>query len=144
MIIAVVDGQGGGIGKKIVEGLKEKLKDEMNGEEEKVEILALGTNSIATSSMIKAGANYGATGENPIIYNSNKVDIIVGPIAIILANGLRGEITSKMAEAISSSQARKILIPSNKCNVEVVASNQDSLSVQVEALIDRVTEIIRA
>ena len=144
MIIAVVDGQGGGIGRKVVEGLKEKLKDKTNATQDKIEILALGTNSIATSSMIKAGANYGATGENPIIYNSSKVDIIVGPIAIILANGLRGEITPKMAEAISSSLARKILIPSNKCNVEVVASKQDSLSVQVEALIDRVKEIIQS
>jgi len=135
MIIAVIDGQGGGIGKEIIERIKSRLG-------ERIEILALGTNSIATSSMLKAGASYGATGENPVVYNSTRVDLIVGPIAIILANGLRGEISPKMAEAIASSPARKILIPSNRCNVEVVASNYDSLSVQVETLVDRVEKLL--
>lgn len=136
MVIAVIDGQGGGIGKEIIE----KLKTKMNNN---IEILALGTNSIATSNMLRAGANHGATGENPVVFNANKVDVIVGPIAIILANGLFGEITPKMAEAISSSPAKKILIPSSKCNVEVVTTSYDSLSAQVEALVDKVEEIYK-
>ncbi len=136
MIIAVVDGQGGGIGRKIIEKLRIEIPDA-------IQILALGTNSIATSNMIKAGATNGVTGENPVIFNSPKVDIIVGPIAIILANGLMGEITPKMAEAISSSPAKKILIPLSKCNVEVVTSTYDSLSVQVETLVDRVKELLK-
>lgn len=136
MLIAVIDGQGGGMGVKIIE----KLREEFNT---RIEILAIGTNSIATSSMLKAGANFGATGENPAIFNSSKADIIVGPLAIVLANGLRGEITPKMAEAIASSEAKKLLIPSSRCNVEVVTSNYDSLSVQVETLVDRVKKIIQ-
>jgi len=135
MIVAVIDGQGGGIGRQIVEKLRTRAGD-------KIEILVLGTNSLATSAMLKAGASYGATGENPVIYNAPRVDIIAGPIAIILPNGLRGEISPKMAEAIVSSEAKKILIPSNKCNVEVVSSDNSSLSVQVETLVDRVIQLI--
>lgn len=131
MLIAVIDGQGGGMGKQIIEKLRATLGSG-------IEILALGTNSIATSSMLKAGADHGATGENPVIFNAPRVDLIVGPIAIILANGLMGEISPRMAEAISSSSAKKILIPSNKCNVEVVSSSYDSLSIQVETLVESV------
>lgn len=137
MLIAVIDGQGGGIGIKIIEKLKEEI---ITG----IEILAIGTNSIATSSMIKAGANYGATGENPVVFNSDRVDAIVGPLAIVLANGLRGEITPKMAEAISSSPAKKLLIPSSRCNVEVVTSSKDSFSVQVETLVDRIKKLVES
>lgn len=110
--IAIVDGQGGGIGRQ----LTERIKKAASG---KFEIIALGTNSLATSGMIKSGADVGATGENPIIVNSDKVDVIMGPMAIIIPDSIMGEITPKIAYAISSSPALKILIPLNKCNVQV-------------------------
>ena len=94
MRIAVIDGQGGGIGKVIVERLRKELPKNVN-------IIALGTNSASTILMLKAGAYEGATGENAIVFNSGKVDIIVGPIGIIVANTMMGELTPKMAVAIS-------------------------------------------
>lgn len=112
MRIAVIDGQGGGIGKAIVERFRQKLEDS-------VEIVALGTNSLATSLMLKAGADEGATGENAVIHNACKVDIILGPIGIICANSLLGELTPLMAKAIAESPAKKILIPVSRCNVTV-------------------------
>lgn len=110
--IAIVDGQGGGIGRQLIERIRKTASD-------KFELIALGTNSLATSGMIKSGADVGATGENPIVVNSNKVDIIMGPMAIIIPNSIMGEITPRIAYAISSSPALKILIPLNKCNVEI-------------------------
>ena len=112
MNILVIDGMGGGIGKSIIENIKSKLDN--------AEITAVGTNSIATSAMIKAGAHYGATGENAVIYNSAKADFIIGVTGIILANAMHGEISSRMAEAVSSSPAHKILLPIDKCNVTVL------------------------
>ena len=110
--ILVIDGMGGGFGKSIIEHIKDELSD--------VEITAVGTNSIATSAMLKAGANHGATGENAVIYNCAKADFIIGVIGIIFANSLHGEISAKMAEAVSSSPAHKILLPFDKCNVTVL------------------------
>lgn len=122
MIIAVVDGQGGGIGKALVE----KLKTQNNGSHE---IIALGTNSQATSIMLRAGANRGATGENAIIYNAPRADIIVGVVGIVAANSMMGELTPAMSNAIASSNAIKILIPIEKCNLQVVGTKQN-LSIQ--------------
>ncbi|MCF6096482.1 DUF3842 family protein [Thermovorax subterraneus] len=104
MIIAVVDGMGGGIGSQIVSLLRQDLPPE-------VKIYALGTNSVATLSMMKEKANKGATGENAILYNINKVDVIVGSLGIVIPNCMMGEITPKIAEAIASCRAKKILIP---------------------------------
>ncbi len=111
MNIMVVDGQGGKIGKAVVERLLALGC--------RCEITAIGTNTAATSAMLKAGANMGATGENPVVVNAALADIIVGPIGIIAANSLLGEITPKMALAVSSSGAKKVLIPMNKCNIAV-------------------------
>lgn len=113
MKIAVIDGQGGGIGKAVVARLRSEFGDT-------VEILALGTNSVATGNMLKNGANAGATGENAIRVNAGKVDLIIGPLAILMANALLGEITPVMAEAVSDSGARKIIVPLNLCNVHIV------------------------
>ncbi len=113
MRIAVIDGQGGGMGRTIVEKLKSKYADA-------IDIIALGTNALATATMLKAGADEGATGENAIVYNSSKADIIVGPIGIIAANSMLGELTPAMASAIAESPARKVLIPMNKCNIQVI------------------------
>lgn len=113
MKIAVIDGMGGGIGSQVVERLKSLNNSEIG-------IIALGTNSQATSNMLKSGAHEGATGENAIAWNCMKVDIIIGPLAIIAANSMMGEISPKMSEAIASSPARKLLLPVSKCNIDVV------------------------
>ncbi|HBF37046.1 MAG TPA: hypothetical protein DDW50_06965 [Firmicutes bacterium] len=118
MKIAVIDGQGGGIGKLIVE----KLRKELPGD---TEIIALGTNSLATSGMIKAGANEGATGENAIIYNACRVDTIIGPLGIIAANSMLGELTPLMARAIAESPARKVLLPLNRCNIKIAGMDKN-------------------
>lgn len=131
MKIAVVDGQGGGLGKIIVEKIKASIKDE-------VEIIALGTNSLATSNMLKAGAHGGATGENAVRVMSNKVDVIVGPIAIVLANAMMGEITPTMAEAVSDSMARKILLPLNRCNVYIAGTRDISVNEMVQYAIKEI------
>lgn len=112
MRILVIDGQGGGIGSGIIEQLRQ-------AQFPSVEILAVGTNVMATSAMLRGGADAAATGENAVIYNSGRADIIVGPIGIIMANAMMGEISPAMAAAISGSEARKILIPIAKC-VQVV------------------------
>jgi hypothetical protein len=112
MNILVIDGMGGGIGKAVIEHIKSNLND--------AEITAVGTNSIATSAMIKAGADYGATGENAVVFNCGKADFIIGVTGIIFANAMHGEISPKMAEAVSSSPAHKILLPIDKCNVTIL------------------------
>jgi hypothetical protein len=113
MKIAVIDSQGGGIGKTIVEKLRAELEETTN-------ILALGTNAYATAAMLKAGANEGASGENAIIVNAPKVDIIVGCIGILAAGSMLGEITPNIASAVSMSKANKVLIPFGKCMIHVV------------------------
>ncbi|MDA3846675.1 MAG: DUF3842 family protein [Vallitaleaceae bacterium] len=111
MKIGIVDGQGGGIGRTIVEKLRKSAVI--------TEVIALGTNSTATMSMLKAGASAGATGENAIVVNAKKMDIIVGPMAILVANAMMGEITPKIAEAIGDSRAIKLLIPVNRCGLMI-------------------------
>ena len=119
MKIVVIDGQGGNIGRRIVEEIKAKKIG--------CEILAIGTNSTATALMMKGGADVGATGENPVVLASRDADVIIGPIGIILADSMYGEITPRMAEAIGASKARKILIPINKC--VTVAGVDESMSI---------------
>ncbi len=101
-MIAVIDGKGGGIGKAICQRLSGI---------EGIELIALGTNSLATSAMLKAGAKDAATGENAICHIASKADIVVGPIAILVANSMMGEISEKMAEGIANSDAQKLLLP---------------------------------
>ncbi|AKX94508.1 hypothetical protein MTHERMOG20_11130 [Moorella thermoacetica] len=129
--IAVVDGQGGGIGKHITARLRQELPPE-------VEILALGTNAAATVAMIKAGANEGATGERAIIYNAPRVEAITGSLAIILADAMLGELTPAMAAAIAASPARKFLLPINRSGVEVIGVTPEPLPHLIEALVNRV------
>lgn len=111
-VIVVIDGQGGKIGKQLVERLLQEVDN--------VEVIAVGTNSIATSNMIKGGAEHAATGENPVIVASRNADIIIGPIGIVIADSLYGEITPAMAVAVGQSNAKKILIPMNKCDNLIV------------------------
>jgi len=112
MKIAVIDGQGGGIGKAIIEKLRIEFGNDL-------EILALGTNAMATAAMLKSGANQGASGENAIVVNAPKVDIIVGCIGILATDSMLGEITAKIAQAVATSEAKKILIPLGKCMIHV-------------------------
>lgn len=131
MRIAVIDGQGGGMGKAIVEKFRKEF-------ENKIEIVALGTNSSATSLMLRAGANEGATGENAIVYNAGKVDLILGPIGIICANSLLGELTPRMAEAIAESPAKKVLIPLNRCNIMVAGIENKPLPHYIDDAVETV------
>ncbi len=134
MKILVIDGQGGKMGKTIVENLKMELPE--------CKITAIGTNSIATSAMLKAGADMGATGENPVIYNCLDADIIIGSMGIIIANSYMGEITSAMSSAIGNSKAVKILIPVNRCNLYVAGVKELSFSEYTRLAILQVKEII--
>jgi hypothetical protein len=136
MRIAVVDGQGGGMGKFIIEKIRKEFK-------EQIEILALGTNALATSSMLKAGANEGATGENAIVYNSQEVDLIIGSLSIIMANAMLGELTPKMAEVITNSKARKLLIPIYRGNVDIIGMSADPLPHLVDSLIIQIRQYVR-
>jgi len=135
MRIAVIDGKGGGIGSQVVERLKSLKNNE-------IEIIALGTNSQATSNMLKAGANDGSTGENAIIWMSGKVDIIIGPLAIISANSMMGEISPKMAEAIASSNARKLLLPVSKCNIDIIGLDNLQFKTIFNELLETIKKIL--
>jgi hypothetical protein len=132
--IVIIDGQGGKMGKAIVEQLKESLPGH--------ELIAIGTNSIATSVMLKAGADFGATGENPVIVNCRDADIILGPIGIVIADSLIGEVTPSMAAAVGKSNAHKILIPVNRCNITVAGVKELSLNDYVQSAILQVKQII--
>ncbi|HWR89552.1 MAG TPA: DUF3842 family protein [Dissulfurispiraceae bacterium] len=133
--IAVIDGQGGGIGSLIIKRVREECG-------ETVEIIALGTNSTATFAMMKARANKGATGENAIVWNAGKADVILGPLSIVLSNSMYGELTSAMAEAIASSPAKKILLPLNQEGVEVIGVVKEPLLHIIDHLIERLKEVI--
>lgn len=128
MRIAVIDGQGGGMGKIIIEKIRKEFRED-------ADILALGTNALATSAMLKAGANEGATGENAIVYNSQDVDLIVGSLSIIMANAMLGELTPKMAEVITNSKARKMLIPIYRGNVDIIGLQTEPLPHLVDSLV---------
>ena len=127
--ICVIDGQGGGIGSAVIK----KLKDLFG---ETVEIIALGTNAIATAQMLKARANRGASGENAIVQTTKKVNIIIGTVSIILAHSMMGEVTPKIAEAVAGSPAKKLLIPLTQENVEIVGLPSTPLPHLIDALIE--------
>ncbi len=134
MRIAVVDGQGGGIGKLIVENLRRELGHSCR-------IIGLGTNAVAASLMLKAGANEGASGENAVIFCASRVDMIVGSVAIIVAHAFLGELTPAMAEAIALSEAVKVLLPLNRQKIEICSVTDESLPMQVSQLVERVKQI---
>ena len=135
MKIAVVDGQGGGIGGAVIKRLREVFG-------ETLQILALGTNSIATAQMMKARANKGATGENAIVQTAPKADVIVGPIGIVLAQSMMGEVTPAMAEAVADSPALKLLLPLSQENVEIMGYLPEPLPHLIEKLILRLKEYL--
>jgi alanine dehydrogenase len=126
--ICVIDGQGGGIGSAIIKRIKEVLG-------ESVEIIALGTNAIATTQMLKAKANRGASGENAIVQTVKQADMIIGTVAIVLANAMMGEVTPTMAAAVASSQAPKLLLPLTQENVVIVGASTNPLPHLVDELV---------
>ncbi len=128
--ICVVDGQGGGIGAAIIKRLKERFG-------EKIEVLALGTNAIATSQMLKAKANKGASGSNAIVQTVKKADFIIGPIGIIMSHAMMGELTPLMAEAICLARAKKILLPLTQENLELVGTDSLPLPQLIDELLDK-------
>lgn len=129
MNIVIIDGQGGQLGVQLIQKIKSNQIDAI--------ITAIGTNAIATSSMLKAGANVGATGENPVIVACRKADVIIGPIGIVIADSLHGEITPKMALAVGQSDAVRILLPMNKCDNIVAGTSSLSTSTIIEDAINQ-------
>ena len=135
MTLAVVDGLGGGIGSLVIKRLRDLLGSE-------IEVVALGTNAVATSAMMKAGANRGASGENAIALVVQDVDLILGSIAIVVANSMMGELTPKMAEAISGAKAKKVLLPLAMNRLELIGVSEEPLPHLVEMAVQRVKELM--
>ena len=132
--IVVIDGQGGRLGALLCESIHKEAFD--------AEVFAIGTNSIATAAMMKAGADHGATGENPVVVACRDADVIVGPIGIVCADALLGEITPTMARAIGCARAEKLLIPVNRCSIHVVGSRVKSMSDAVSEAVETLRSIL--
>lgn len=133
--VVVIDAQGGGLGAAVVKKLCEKY-------EGRIEILALGTNVVATSAMKKSGAKLCATGENAITFNVKTADIIIGGIGIIAASGMMGEITPAMARAISESSATKILIPISKCSIVIAGTSRLDAKELIDCAVAKIAELL--
>ena len=134
MNILVIDGQGGQLGGQLIKSLKYNFKE--------INITAVGTNASATTTMLKAGANQAATGENPVVVACRKADIIIGPIGIVIADALFGEITPQMAIAVGQANAVRILLPLNKCDNLVAGVNDLSITTILEDVILKAKGII--
>ena len=136
MNILVIDAQGGGIGRQLVTALKNAMPD--------ATITAVGTNSAATAAMVKAKADNAATGENAVVVGCRHADIIVGPIGIVIADSLLGEITPKMALAVAQSDAKRVLIPFNHCDNVIVGVSDYSISKLITNAVSEVEKMVRA
>jgi hypothetical protein len=130
MKVCVIDGMGGGIGNALIKKIRAAFQEE-------VEIIALGTNAIATAQMMKAGANKGASGENAVIVTVRNVDVIVGSISILLANSMMGEMTAGMAAAVANSPALKLILPLTQEAVEVIGVSPEPLPHLVDHLVEK-------
>ena len=133
MRILVIDGQGGGIGRSLVELLVKKFPD--------AEVGATGTNSIATETMLKGGPSFAATGENAILFNAAEADVIIGPAGIIMANALHGEISPAIAMAVSSSKAKVVLIPMNHCRAYIAGVEEKKVAEYLQDAMDIIRKI---
>lgn len=134
MNILVIDGQGGQLGGQIVKSLKANLKN--------TNVTAVGTNAVATATMLKMGADQAATGENPVVVACRKADVIIGPIGIVIADSLLGEITPQMAVAVGQANAIRILLPLNKCDNLVAGITQVSTAAILEDVIEKVKKVL--
>ncbi len=134
MKIVVIDGQGGRLGKLLVEGVRARLPG--------AEIYGLGTNALATAAMLRAGADFGATGENPVIRGVADADGVLGPVGIVVANAILGEVTPAMAQAVGSCRAKKFLVPMNSCGVVVAGVKEESLSVYAAQAVDSLVQTL--
>ena len=123
-LVVIIDGQGGGVGRALTEAVRKTYPG--------VHVRAVGTNALATAAMLKAGAAEGATGENAVIFNARQADVLLGPVGILASNGLLGEVTPRMAEAIGSSDAVKILLPSQRCSIRLAVGPGQSMQVYLE------------
>lgn len=133
MNILIIDSQGGGIGKQLVEKIKENIPTAV--------ITATGTNAVATSAMLKAGADHAATGENAVIVGCRRADVIIGPIGIVIADALYGEITPTMAIAVGQSTAKRILIPVNRCDNIIVGVSDFSMGRLIDSVLEELIQI---
>ena len=127
MNILVIDGQGGQLGSQLIKGILGSMKE--------VKIMAVGTNAIATAAMLKAGAHQASTGENPVVVACRKADVIVGPIGIVIADAMLGEVTPTMALAVGQAEAVRILLPVNKCDNLVAGVPDLSMATLIEDVI---------
>ncbi len=134
-LVMVLDGQGGGIGAQLARLL-------VRGMPAGWELLAVGTNVTATGAMLRAGAAQGATGENAVLYNAARADIILGPVGIVLANGIMGEVSPAMASAVSGSRGAKILIPTSTCGVFVAGTEDLRLEEYLRRAADKALELM--
>lgn len=133
MKILIIDAQGGGIGRHLVSAIRQDVPD--------ADIIAVGTNSIATSAMLKAGAHHGATGENAVVACSRRADVIIGPVGIVIADSLYGEVTPAMAMAVGQSSAKRILIPVNHCDNIVVGIRDLSIKALIEEVLSELQKM---
>ena len=136
LLVVVVDGQGGGMGRGLVESIKKKWP--------KLHVRAVGTNSLATSAMLRAGADDGATGENAVVFNARQADLLLGPIGILTPNGLLGEVPPAMAGAVGASEAVKILLPSQRCSIRLAAGDPQPLQFYLDQALRRLEEELAA
>lgn len=136
LLVVVVDGQGGGMGRGLVESIKKKWP--------KLHVRAVGTNSLATSAMLRAGADDGATGENAVVFNARQADLLLGPIGILTPNGLLGEVSPAMAGAVGASEAVKILLPSQRCSIRLAAGDSQPLQFYLDQALRLLEEELAA
>lgn len=134
MNLLIIDGQGGQLGAQLIKAIMSRFTD-MN-------IMAVGTNATATAAMLKAGAKQAATGENPVIVACRKADVIIGPIGIVIADAMYGEVTERMAVAVGQADATRILIPINKCENLIAGVSDTSMSAMIEDTLVKLAKLI--
>ena len=135
MTVLIVDGQGGRLGKQLVKEVRERFPQ--------LPLIAVGTNSMATESMLKAGADRAATGENAVVVACRKADVIIGPVGIVIADALLGEVTPAMAKAVGQSEAVRILLPSDKCDTFIAGVGSTGMSALVEDAMDKLASLLK-
>lgn len=134
MKLLIIDGQGGQLGAQLIKAIMSRFTD--------MKIMAVGTNATATAAMLKAGAKQAATGENPVIVACRKADVIIGPIGIVIADAMYGEVTERMAVAVGQADATRILIPINKCENLIAGVSDTSMSAMIEDTLVKLAKLI--